>query len=406
LTIDRRIVGQIVENAMSYATLPCQQAPKPKAQRFRILKGWATFLIGLSVILAPMGANAQSRIKDLAKFEGVRDNQLIGYGLVTGLNKTGDTVRNSPFTGQALTAMLERLGTNIRGSNLNPANVAAVMVTANLPPFSTQGSRIDVSVSALGDATDLNGGTLVVTSLLGADGEVYAVAQGPLSVGGFTAQGAAASVTKNVPTTARIPNGAIIEREIPFSFDGQSSIRISLFNPDLTTARRVANAINGFMGANVANAIDPTNIRVELPPSYKGNIVSMMTDVEQLRVDPDLPAKVVIDETSGIIVLGRDVRVSTVAIAQGNLTIKITETPQVSQPGAFAPQGATTQVVPRTNVSVDEDKNRKLAVVPSGVSLQDLVDGLNALGIGPRDMIQILQGIKAAGALQAEIEVR
>ncbi len=363
-------------------------------------------MLSLAACLLPQAAQAQSRIKDLAKFEGVRDNQLIGYGLVIGLNKTGDTVRNSPFTGQALTAMLERLGTNIRGSNLNPANVAAVMVMANLPPFATNGSRIDVTVSAMGDATDLNGGSLAVTSLLGADGEVYAVAQGPLSVGGFTAQGAAATVTKNVPTTARIPNGAIIEREIPFSFDGQSTIRLSLFNPDLTTARRVANAINGLLASNAAVAVDPTNVRIELPPAYRGNIVGMMTDVEQLRVDPDLPAKVVIDEASGIIVLGRDVRVSTVAIAQGNLTIKITESPLVSQPGAFAPQGATTQVVPRTTVSVDDDKNKKLAVVPAGVSLQDLVDGLNALGIGPRDMIQILQAIKSAGALQAEIEVR
>ena len=351
-------------------------------------------------------AAAQSRIKDIAKFDGVRENQLIGYGLVVGLNKTGDTVRNSPFLGQSLTAMLERLGTNVRGANLNTANVAAVMVTANLPPFSTPGSKIDVTVSALGDATDLNGGTLVVTTLLAADGEVYAVAQGPLSVGGFTAQGAATSVTKNVPTTARIPNGAIVEREIPFSFDGQTGIRLSLFNPDLTTARRVANAINGFFGNASAIATDPSNIKIDLPGSYRGNLVSMMTDIEQLRVETDIPAKVVIDEASGIIVLGRDVRVATVAIAQGNLTIKITETPQVSQPGAFAPQGAATTTVARTNVSVNDDKDKKMAVVPAGVSLQDLVDGLNALGIGPRDMIQILQAIKAAGALQAEIEVR
>jgi flagellar P-ring protein precursor FlgI len=242
--------------------------------------------------------------------------------------------------------------------------------------------------------------------LLAADGEVYAVAQGPLSVGGFTAQGAATSVTKNVPTTARIPNGAIVEREIPFSFDGQTGIRLSLFNPDLTTARRVANAINSFFGNASAIATDPSNIKIDLPGSYRGNLVSMMTDIEQLRVETDIPAKVVIDEASGIIVLGRDVRVATVAIAQGNLTIKITETPQVSQPGAFAPAGAATTTVARTAVSVTDDKDKKMAVVPAGVSLQDLVDGLNALGIGPRDMIQILQAIKAAGALQAEIEVR
>ena len=306
------------------------------------------------------------------------------------------------------TAMLERLGVNIRaaGATLKPADIAAVMVTANLPPFTGQGSRIDVQVSAMGDAKDLKGGTLLATPLMAADGEVYAVAQGAISVAGFVAAGAASSVTKNTPTNAHIANGAVVEREIPYTLANQSTLRLSLHNPDLTTTRRIATAINGFLGANAATPTDPANVRIALPVSYKGDAVALMTDIEQLRVEPDQPAKVVIDEGSGIIVLGRDVRVSTVAVAQGNLTVRITETPQVSQPGAFAPQGATTQVVNRTAVDVSQDEKRKLAVLPSGVSLQDLVDGLNALGIGPTDIIQILQAIKAAGALQAEIEVR
>lgn len=349
-------------------------------------------------------ATASSRIKDLVDFEGIRENQLVGYGLVVGLNGTGDSLRNSPFTRQSLQAMLERLGINTRDVDLRTANVAAVMVTSNLPAFSTQGTRIDVSVSALGDASSLQGGTLLVTPLHGADGEVYAVGQGSVAVAGFSAEGDAASITRGVPTVGRISNGAIVEREIHFTLDHQRSLRLALRNPDLTTARRIATAINSFTALNVAGARDPATVTLDLPKSYKGTMVQLLTDVEQLRIEPDLTAKVVIDESTGIIVMGRDVRVSTVAIAQGNLTVTITEAPQVSQPNPLSERGRTV-VVPRTRVSADDEADRKLAVLGGGITLHELVDGLNALGIGPRDMISILQAVKASGALQAEIEV-
>ncbi|GBE44684.1 flagellar P-ring protein precursor [bacterium BMS3Bbin10] len=369
-----------------------------------------TLLAALAVVLAfliqlwPAPANASSRIKDLVDFEGIRENQLVGYGLVVGLNGTGDSLRNSPFTRQSLQAMLERLGINTRDADLRTANVAAVMVTANLPPFATQGTRIDISVSALGDSESLQGGTLLVTPLHGADGEVYAVGQGSVAVAGFSAEGEAASITRGVPTVGRISNGAIVEREIIFSLTNLRTLRLALRNPDLTTARRIATAINKFTGLNVAYVRDPATVALKLPKQYKGTIIEMLTDVEQLRIEPDQTAKVVIDESTGIIVMGRDVRVSTVAIAQGNLTITVTEAPQVSQPNPLSETG-TTVVVPRTRISADDEGDNKLAVISEGVTLRELVDGLNALGIGPRDMISILQAVKASGALQAEIEV-
>nr|WP_244953875.1 flagellar basal body P-ring protein FlgI [Stappia indica] len=348
-------------------------------------------------------ASAASRIKDIADFEGIRDNQLIGYGLVVGLQGTGDSLRNAPFTRQSLEAMLERLGVNTRGFNLNTQNVAAVMVTANLPAFSTQGTRIDVSVSALGDADSLQGGTLLVTPLLGADGEVYAIAQGPLAIGGFSAQGDAASVVRGVPTSGRIANGALVEREIDFKLASMTSLRLALRNPDLTTARRMALAVNELIGLPTAEPLDPATVRIDLPRQFNGNIVDLLTDIEQLIIEPDLPARIVIDENSGIIVMGQNVKVSTVAIAQGNLTVTVAESPEVVQPLPFA--NGQTAFEPRTDILVDDQSDNKLAVVRESVTLQQLVDGLNALGIGPRDMISILQAIKAAGALQAEIEV-
>jgi flagellar P-ring protein precursor FlgI len=300
--------------------------------------------------------------------------------------------------------MLERLGVNARGQTMQTKDVAAVMVTANLRAFAAQGTRIDVSVSALGDAKSLQGGTLLVTPLAGADGEIYALAQGPVAIGGFVAQGQAASVTRGVPTAGRISNGAIVEREVGFSLANQTQLRLSLHNPDLTTAQRVAAEINAYIGNAVATVDDPATVHLQVPAAYHGGVVGLLTDVQQLKVDPDEPAKVVIDEQSGVIVMGADVRISTVAIAQGNLTIKVTETPQVSQPAPFSRVG-TTEVVPRTQIQVDEGKGNKMAVLTDGVSLQKLVDGLNALGVGPRDIISILQAIKAAGALQADIEV-
>jgi flagellar P-ring protein precursor FlgI len=356
----------------------------------------------LVVVLAPVGAGATSRIKDLANVEGVRQNQLIGYGLVVGLNGTGDTLNNIPFTRQSLQAMLERLGVNIRGQTLRTGNVAAVMVTANLPPFGTQGTRIDVTVSALGDAKSLQGGTLLVTPLLGADGNVYAVGQGSVAIAGFQAEGDAAKIVRGVPTVGRIANGAIVEREIEFALNRLLQLRLALRNPDFTTAKRIAAAVNDFIGSPTAEPLDPSTVQITVPAKYHGNVVSLLTEIEQLQVEPDLPAKVVIDERSGVIVMGRDVRVSTVAVAQGNLTVTISETPQVSQPQPFS-RGRSV-VVPRSQVGVQED-GKKLAVVKAGVSLQQLVDGLNALGVGPRDLIAILQAIKAAGAIQADIEV-
>jgi len=370
------------------------------------LRSFLTLVLAASLLTAtmPVGAGASSRIKDIVDVEGIRDNMLVGYGLVVGLNGTGDTLRNAPFTQQSLIGMLERLGVNTRGTALKTANVAAVMVSANLPAFAAQGTRIDVTVSALGDATNLQGGVLLVTPLMGADGQVYAVAQGSVATGGFAAKGEGASVVRGVPTNGRIANGAIVEREIEFQLAELRSLRLSLRNPDLTTALRVATAINTYLGINTATADNPTTVQLTVPGSYRGGVVGLLTDIEQLRVQPDLAARVVIDEASGVIVMGQDVRISQVAIAQGNLTISVNEAPQVSQPSPFSNQGDTV-VVPRTTVTVDEDNGKQLGIIQDSVSLKELVDGLNALGVSPRDMIIILQAIKSAGALQAEIEV-
>ncbi len=376
--------------------------------RFKTIRAWLSVCLG-TLLFFGQPAWASSRIKDIADFEGVRDNMLVGYGLVVGLNGTGDTLDNAEFTRQSLIGMLERLGVNSRPStpngtfNLKPKDVAAVMVTAKLPAFARQGTKIDVTVSALGDATSLQGGTLLVTPLVGADGEVYAVGQGQIS-SGYTAGGAAASVTKNIPTSGRIANGAVVEREVAFDMTKMESVEITLRNPDFTTARRVAQAVNAYLGTDVARPSDPGTIRLTVPPKFLGNTVALLTDIEQLRVQPDQMARVVIDDRTGTIVMGENVRISTVAIAQGNLTIRITETPQVSQPSPFSSTGTTT-VVPRTDVQVDEGADKKMSVLGQGITLQELVNGLNALGIGPRDLITILQAIKAAGALQAEVEV-
>jgi flagellar P-ring protein FlgI len=372
----------------------------PRVYWGRVLRLACGALMALQLGATPAGAT--SRIKDLANIEGVRQNQLVGYGLVVGLNGTGDTLNNIPFTKQSLQAMLERMGVNIRGATIRTGNVAAVMVTGNLPPFGTQGTRMDVTVSALGDSKNLQGGTLLVTPLLGADGNVYAVAQGSVTINGFQAEGAAASITRGVPTVGRIANGAIIEREIEFALNRLPNVRLALRNADFTTAKRIAAAINDFLGAKTAEPIDPSTVQLSIPPEFKGNVVAFLTEIEQLQVEPDLAAKIIIDERSGIIVMGRDVRVATVAVAQGNLTVSISESPQVSQPNALSL--GRTVVTPRSSVRVTED-GKKFAVMKDGVSLQQLVDGLNGLGIGPRDLIGILQAIKAAGAIEADIEV-
>lgn len=364
----------------------------------------AVLLAGAFLAVFATTAFASSRIKDIVNVQGVRENMLVGYGLVVGLDGTGDTLKEGQFTQQSLQAMLNRMGIKPTASGITSKNVAAVIVTAVLPPFAGQGSRIDVTISALGDSKSLLGGTLLVTPLLGADGEIYAVSQGQLAVGGFTATGNSQTVTKGVPTSARIANGAIIEREIAFDLSKMNSFKLTLRNPDFTTARRIAQAINAFLGSNSAKANNLTTVELKVPADYKDNVVNLLTDIEQLRVEPDQPARVIIDEQSGVIVIGKDVRISTVAIAQGNLTIRVTETPQVSQPGPFSATGTTTTVA-RTAINVQENSDKRLAVLNEGVSLQEMVDGLNALGIGPRDMITILQAIKAAGAMQSDLEV-
>jgi len=367
------------------------------------LKSVLMGLMTLTLLIQPMPAQAVSaRIKDIIDIEGVRDNQLVGYGLVVGLNGTGDSLNNSPFTKQSLQAMLERLGVNTRGENMRTGNVAAVMVTANLPAFSTQGSRLDVNVASLGDASSLQGGTLLVTPLLGADGEVYAIAQGSVTINGFSAQGDSASVVSGVPTTGRVASGALIEREIGFVLGAQRTLRLALKNPDFTTSRRIALAINDFIGTPCATPEDQATIRLNLPRNFNGNIVDLITDIEQLVVETDQQAKIVVDENSGIIVMGKDVRVSTVAVAQSNLTVTIAESPTVVQPAPLS--NGQTAVQPSTDLTVNQT-NSDLALVNDTVSIQELVDGLNALGISPRDLISILQAIKATGALQAEIEV-
>jgi len=373
---------------------------RPRSMSF--LQRMCSYAMVLIMALGAAVPAQGARIKDIVEIEGIRDNQLIGYGLIVGLNGTGDSLNNAPFTRQSLQAMLERLGVNTRGAVLRTANVAAVMVTANLPAFATQGSRIDVNVAALGDAGSLQGGTLLVTPLQGADGEIYAIAQGSVLINGFAAAGDGASIVSGVPTTGRISSGALVEREIPFVLADQEYLRLSLRNPDLTTARRIALAINNLIGMPAAIPTDPATVQLRLPKNFNGSIVDLLTDIEQLVIVPDQPARIVVDENSGIIVMGSEVRVSTVAVAQANLTVTITENPSVSQPAPFS--DGETVVIPGTDIDLFSDEFN-LAVVPASVSLQELVNGLNALGIGPRDMISILQAIKAAGALQAEIEV-
>ncbi|MFD1841825.1 flagellar basal body P-ring protein FlgI [Sphingomonas qilianensis] len=348
-------------------------------------------------------AGATSRIKDVVDVENVRTNQLVGYGLVVGLPGTGDRTRNIPFTEETMQAMLERMGVNIRGTQMRTQNVAAVSVTATLPPFARAGSTIDVQVSALGDATSLQGGTLVVTSLRALDGEIYAVAQGSLAVSGFKAQGQAASITRGVSTSGRIAGGAIVEREVPYALKSALTLKLALKNPDFTTASRIAEAINGQV-PGAAEVLDPATVQLTPTGGFSGSVIDLVTQVENLPVSVDQPARVVINEASGTVVMGSDVRISPVAIAQGGLTISVRETPLASQPEALA--GGETVVLPRTQIGVDDGGGRALAMVGGGASLQSLVSGLNALGVSPRDLITILQALRSAGALQADIAVQ
>lgn len=354
----------------------------------------------LMCVAAP--AWAGSRIKDIVDVENVRPNQLIGYGLVVGLAGTGDRMRNAPFTQESMQAMLERMGVNIRDSQMRTQNVAAVSVTATMPAFSRSGSTIDVQVSALGDATSLQGGTLLATSLRALDGNTYAVAQGNVAVSGFKAQGAAANISRGVSTSARIAGGAIVEREVPFAFSSASTIKLALKNPDFTTARRIADVINArFRGA--ARMLDPATVEVAPASADQGSVLDLVTQIENLAVEVDQPARIVVNEASGTVVMNADVKISPVAIAQGGLTISVAENPVASQPAPLS--GGSTQVLPRTQISVDDGSGKSLAML-EGASLRSLVSGLNALGVSPRDLITILQALRSAGALQADIEVQ
>ncbi|MEX2518498.1 MAG: flagellar basal body P-ring protein FlgI [Paracoccaceae bacterium] len=358
---------------------------------------------GVAILLAIAftgPAAADVRIKDLVEFDGVRGNDLVGYGLVVGLPGTGDGIRNSPFTEEALTNLLERLGINVNGEQIRPKNVAAVLVTAELPAFARAGRRIDVSVSAIGDASSLRGGTLIMTPLNAADGQIYAVAQGPVLAGGVTVEGEAASITRGVPTGGVIPDGARVEMEIDFGLAALTDLRLALRDPDFTTASRIAMAINRKLGANVARMQDSGTVVIDSVQIAVTGAAETIARIENLRIDKEQKARVVIDQRSGTIVLGDDVRISRVAIAQGDLTLRVREAPVVSQPSPFG--DGETVVVPRTEVAIDEAVGEGLAVVPDSVSLAHLVTGLNALGVSTRQMIDILSAVKAAGALHAE----
>lgn len=342
------------------------------------------------------------RIKDIAAFEGVRDNQLMGYGLVVGLNGTGDSDQ-AKIQIQSVVNMLERMGITTTVNDVKVKNVAAVMVTATLPPFSKQGNRLDVLASSLGDAKSIAGGTLLMTPLKGADGQVYAVAQGSVLTNSFAFAGQGASVQKNHPTAGRVPNGALVERELPNTLAGKSVLRLNLNQADFTTASRVSVAINDKFKSQVATSPDPGSVVLQIPESYVNRTIEFVAALETLEVKPDVQARVVLNERTGTIVMGENVRISTVAVTHGSLSLVIKETPQVSQPAPFSKTGET-KVVPKTELKVEEEK-RQLLVLPEGASIGDVVRALNLLGVTPRDLIGILQAVKAAGALQADLSI-
>ncbi|WP_417262462.1 flagellar basal body P-ring protein FlgI [Celeribacter sp.] len=357
-----------------------------------------------ALLLALPAAANPIRIKDLVEFDGVRGNDLVGYGLVVGLNGTGDGIRNAPFTEEIMSSILERLGVNVTGEQFRPKNVAAVFVTATLPPFSRTGGKIDVTVSAIGDAKSLLGGTLIMTPLNAPDGQIYAVAQGTVIAGGASAEGAGASVVQGVPTSGVIPSGARVEREIDFDFTQLKSVRLALRNPDFTTAERIEDAINQDFGRVVSRMLDAGTVVLDIKATKELSPAHALGRVENISVQPERKARVVVDQRSGTIVMGEDVRISRVAVSQGNLTLRIQEEPLVVQPNPFSDGG--TVVVPRTQASIQEEPGIGLAEINEGTSLSEVIAGLNALGVSPRDMIDILKSIKAAGALHAEFLVR
>lgn len=367
------------------------------------MRRWFLLLTLIALLLGQFARPAGAvRIKDISNFGGVRGNQLIGYGLVVGLNGSGDQSSNV-FTIQSIASMLEKFGVTIRAVNVKVKNVAAVMVTANLPPFAKTGNQIDVLVSSVGDAKSLQGGTLLLTPLRATNGDVYALAQGPMSVGGFAVSGGSgSSVQKNHPTVGRIVGGASIEKEIPQQFNAREMLSITLHNPDFTTSSRLARTINASLGEAVAKAKDASTVSLRVPAHYTDRVVEMLESIESLEIEIDNIAKVILDERTGTVVIGENVRISTIAVSSGSLSIQIKETQQVSQPMPFAT--GETKVTPQSDIAVQEGKE-KLIVLPSGVNLGEVVRGLNAIGVSPRELISIFQAIKAAGALQAELEI-
>ena len=363
------------------------------------------FLAALVIAFSNCVAIAQDvRIKDLVEFDGVRGNDLVGYGLVVGLNGTGDGIRNAPFTEEIMSNILERLGVNVTGEQFRPKNVAAVFVTGTLPPFARAGGRIDINVSAIGDAKSLLGGTLILTPLNAADGQIYAVGQGTVIAGGISVQGEGASIVQGVPTSGVVPAGARVEREIDFDFAGLKSIRLALRNADFTTAARIEKAINRSYGRVVSRMLDAGTVVVDLAATGDISPAHALVNIEAISVAPAIRARVVVDQSSGTIVIGEDVRISRVAVSQGNLTLRIEERPMAIQPNPFS-EGETI-VVPRTSASIDEEPGTGLVELDRGTSLTEVIAGLNALGVSSRDMIDILKSIKAAGALHAEFIVR
>jgi len=362
------------------------------------LPRWVAVLSAVLMLSHAWPAQAV-RIKDIATFSGVRDNQLIGYGLVVGLAGTGDK-KDSVFTLSSMKNMMDRMGVGVDSSSLKIKNVASVMVTARMPVSAKPGTRLDVTVSSVGDATSLMGGVLLQTALKGVDGKIYTLAQGALTVGGFSASGKAASTSKNVATVGIIPGGGIVERSIPFEFNQQNKLTLNLRIGDFSTAQQIAERLNGAMGGPYARAVDATSVVMDVPPQYRNNLVPLMASVENLDVNPDTAAKVVVDEKTGTVVLGRDVRVSRAAVAHGNLQITVQESEQVSQPGPFS-QGQTV-VTPQTEANIREEQRH---LVMEGATLQELVDGLNAIGATPRDLISILRAMQASGSLHADLEV-
>jgi len=360
------------------------------------------FALMILLLTAIFAAPAQgAKLKDIASFGGVRSNQLIGYGLVVGLNKTGDgnSMRSTTIS---IVNMLQSMGITVDQRSIKSGNVAAVMVTSTLPPFARQGMKLDIAVSSIGDAKSLQGGTLVMCPLKGPDGQVYAVAQGSVSIGGFSAGGEGDNVTRNHPTVGTIPSGAIVEREIPFEINNLHEVTIALDVQDFSTAVRVASSINYELGGQPARAIDSRTITVDVPEAYHSNVAALMARIEKIDVNPETITRVVVNERTGTVVMGADVRISPVAIAHGNLHVQITSQPMVSQPGMLS--GGQTVVTQQQSVQVSEEDVR-LFVMPGQTSIGDLVTALNAIGVSPRDLVAILQAIKAAGALQAQLDI-